>query len=131
MKSGFTSDTASSQTDQIHQTRQTHQKWKTTFARLSVPILAALFCAAGIISLANDMYAFVKPEQTVTLTVSSPLSLSELSREMASAGVIRNPTVFRLYVRAKNRTDRLESYTGVLTLNSAMSYREILQEFFT
>ena len=99
------------------------------FSCVTVITLTALLLAALLVSLANDAYAFVKPDRAVTLTVSDPLSLSELSALLARLGVVSNPTIFRLYADAKGMRSRLEEFSGELTLNSSMSYREILQAF--
>ena len=103
--------------------------WRYAFAVVTVLVLFSLLLAALLLSLANDLYAFIKPDRPITLTVDAPMTLPELSRVLSEAGVIQNPTVFRLYVRSKARDTALESYTGTLTLNSAMSYREILLAF--
>lgn len=103
--------------------------WRYAFARVTVLVLLALFLAALLIAVANDLYAFVKPDRPVTLTVASPMSLSELSQTMSQSGVIQNPTLFRLYVQSKGRTSAVEAYTGTLHVNASMSYRELLLAF--
>lgn len=100
--------------------------YRFAFARLTVLTLTVLLLAGLVISIANDMYAFVKEDRSVTFTVSSPRSLPELTAMLDEGGVIKNPTVFRLYVRAKGRIETAERFSGTLELNEAMSYREIL-----
>ena len=100
--------------------------YRFAFARLTVLTLMVLLLAGLVISIANDMYAFVKEDRSVTLAVSSPRSLPELTAMLDEGGVIKNPTVFRVYVRAKGRTETAERFSGTLELNEAMSYREIL-----
>ena len=115
----------------IHQ-RSPHEKgrlYRFAFARITVIALLALFCVGIAVSLVNDLYAFVKPDEAVTLSWTDPLPLAELSRSLQKNGVIRNPTAFSLYVRSKGKVDALEAFTGTLTLNSSMSYREILMAF--
>ena len=103
--------------------------WRYAFARVTVLVLLSLFLAALLISVANDLYAFVKPNRPVILTVASPMSLSELSETMSQSGVIQNPTLFRLYVQSKGRVAAVEAYTGTLHVNASMSYRELLLAF--
>ncbi len=103
--------------------------YRFAFARLTVLTLMVLLLAGLMVSVANDMYAFVKEDRSVTFTVSSPRSLSELTAMLDEGGVIQNPTVFRLYVRAKGRVETAERFSGTLELNEAMSYREILLAF--
>ena len=103
--------------------------WRTALSRVTVTVLLALFCAALLISLANDLYAFVKPDRPFLLTVNEPLSLSVLSDRLDTGGVVNNPTVFSLYVRSKDRAEELEQFVGTVKLNASMSYREILLAF--
>ena len=89
-------------------------------------VLLALFFAALLLSIANDMYAFFKARGEVLLVLDEPCSLSVLSLRLEALGVLRNPHVFSLYVRAKGRTALVESLSGELALDRGMSYREIL-----
>ena len=96
-----------------------------------VPIcVCALFLAAAFISIANDMYAFVKPNEEITLTVDSALDTSEFAKLLSNKGVVRNPFVFELYLRSKGRNADIPYLRGEWTLNSNMSYRDIVLEIF-
>lgn len=99
------------------------------YATVTVITLFALLFGALTVSVANDTYAFVKPEREVTLTLNEPLPLSEIAALLEREGVVSNPTVFQLYTKSKGKTARLEAFSGELTLNSSMSYREILLAF--
>ncbi len=99
------------------------------FSKITVLSLTALLVAGLGVSIANDLYAFVKPDREITLSIDEPCSLKELSKELEDQGVIANPTVFRLYVQSKGKGELLESFCGTLTLNSSMSYRQILLSF--
>ncbi len=103
--------------------------YRFAYAHISVICLLALLFASLLISVANDMYAFVKPDQELSVTIEQPSSLSDIAMQLERSGVIQNPTVFELYVQSKNRTQLFERFSGTLTLNSAMSYREILIAF--
>jgi len=99
------------------------------FSKITVLCLFAVLFTALIVSIVNDLYAFVKPEGEVLLAIEDPTELSELSQLLEQSGVVSNPTVFRLYVKNKNRTELLESFVGTLRLDTSMSYREILLAF--
>ena len=99
------------------------------FSKITVLCLLAVLFTALVVSIVNDLYAFVKPEGEVLLTIESPTDLSDLSRLLEQQGVVTNPTVFRIYVKQKERTELLESFVGTLTLDTSMSYREILLAF--
>ena len=102
---------------------------RSAFSKITVLCLLAVLVAALGISIANDLYAFVKPDEIVSFTVESPLPLGELSKELERQGVIANSAVFHLYVKRKGRQELLESFYGTVTLNASMSYREILLSF--
>ncbi len=96
------------------------------FCKIITIALLAVFCAALLLSVANDMYAFFKPQGAVTLTVNEPCTLPEFSYLLEENGILFNPHVFSLYVHAKDKAALVESFTGELALDSAMSYREIV-----
>ena len=98
------------------------------FGSIAVLTLWAILFSATLLSVANDMYAFIKPSDPISVTVSEPMKTRDLSRLLSHHGVINNPTVFSLYLRAKQRTEQAEAFVGTLELNSDMSYREILAE---
>lgn len=120
-------DTMNTKTE--YSTRERGKLYRYSFARITVIAMTALLFAGLLVSLANDMYAFVKPEREVILNTETPTSLSSLSRTLSDMGVILNPTVFSLYVDSKGKRDTLEGFEGTLTLNSSMSYREIIEAF--
>jgi len=92
---------------------------------IMITLLSALISLA-VISVLNDIYAFVKPEGAVTLSVSEPLRLNTLSRRLQREGIIKNPTVFSLFVKSKGMAQKLESFSGEVALRKDMSYREIM-----
>ena len=99
---------------------------KTAFGTMTTLGLAAIFLAAIIISVTNDMYAFVKKEKAITLNIDSPYSLEGFSRMLGDCDAINNPYVFMLYVKSKNKTPLVEGFVGELNINENMSYRDIL-----
>lgn len=123
----------------MNQTQQSHsfdpsprnkrRLYRIALARLSRIALLALLCVGIVVSAANDLYAFVKPDRAVVLTLGEPQPILRLSRHLASLGVIRNPSIFALYAKRSGRQAMLESFSGELALNASMSYRELLLAF--
>ncbi len=108
---------------------------KTVSARRAFGIIIPLFLLSAliaclIISVTNDMYAFVKPDREEKLTVTSPITDKQLSLILKEKGIIKNDFVFYLYMRSKGKSDDISLLLGEWTLNSNMSYREILLEIF-
>ncbi len=94
-----------------------------------VPLfLFSLFLCAVLLSVANDMYAFVKPDTELCLTIEKGTDAKALADALYRGGVIKNPEVFSLYVSSKGKADRLLLSSGEVTLNASMSYRELLSE---
>lgn len=89
----------------------------------------SILVSCAVVSVANDMYAFVKPEREVTLVISEPCTLDQISRILSDNDILYNPFCFVAYVKAKDRIAQIEAFRGEITLNSAMSYREILAVF--
>ena len=97
------------------------------FRKVLVLSLLALFCATALLSIANDTYAFFKPQRTVALAISPPCTLDDFSRLLEENGVLLHPHLFSLYVKSKQKSELVERFSGELVLDSSMSYREILQ----
>ena len=96
------------------------------FRCVLVLCLTAILFAALLISVVNDLYAFIKPERDLALQIDSPRSLREISLLFEQEGLIANPTIFSIYVRFKGKAEMVESFVGSAYLSSSMSYREIL-----
>ncbi len=96
------------------------------FERALMLALFSLLLSALLLSVLNDVYAFVKPDGGLSLTLSEPMPLNELSRLLQREGIIKNPTIFSLFVRSKNKADTLEAFVGEAVLQRDMSYREII-----
>lgn len=103
--------------------------YRFAFSKIAVTVLIALFCACLIISVANDLFAFVKPSNTLNLDVSQPISSGELSRLLQNEGIIENSFAFWIYARLKKSDVSLEEFRGAVHLSSDMGYRDILNQF--
>ena len=95
-----------------------------------LPLCMLSFLICGLIcSAANDIYAFEKEDKELTLTIRSPSSLNTVSEMLGKNGIVDNSAFFSLYIRSKGKVDKIENFTGEITLNALMSYREILEAF--
>ena len=86
----------------------------------------SLLIAALVCSVANDMYAFVKKDRAITININAPCSLEDFAGMLGDYDAVKNPHIFSLYVKSKNKTGLVESFVGELNINENMSYREIL-----
>lgn len=104
--------------------------FKSAFGILLPLCLAAVLLAGAVISVANDVYAFVKTDKQIELRIDEPLDEKALALLLQERGVVSNPFCFRLYLRSKVSPQQLSALTGEWTLNSNMSYREIILTIF-
>lgn len=89
----------------------------------------SLFLSLFIAFCANDMYAFVKPAGEVKIELVSERSLRDTAKILEEEDIIENPALFCAYVRSKGADKKITSAEGAITLDTAMSYREIVKEF--
>jgi cell division protein YceG involved in septum cleavage len=100
--------------------------YRFAFSKITVITLCAILLALFTVSTANDLFAFVKPSEDIIVELNEPLPLDKLSVTLQNAGVIENAFGFWVYAKVKNNAEELESFSGSVTLNSDMSYRDII-----
>ena len=84
------------------------------------------FLAVYGIRVANDIFAFVKDEMTVEVTVGEGATLEDVSELLYSEGLVESADWFRLYTGFKYRDRDLEFVAGTYTLNSTMNYNTLI-----
>ena len=89
----------------------------------------SVLMAGGIISVANDMYAFVKGDVTANIEISSDDDLITVAKILGGAEIVKNPHIFVLYAKSKGADGKIDEFSGNIILNSSMSYRQIVSEF--
>ncbi len=94
---------------------------------VSMAVMIAYF---GL-SCANDMFAFVKEDDVIEVTIPEYATSNELSVILGDAGAIEHPWLFRLYAKMKN-IDSDSKYTfvaGDYTISPNMNYDEMFLAF--
>ena len=94
---------------------------------VSMAIMIAYF---GL-SCANDVFAFVKDDEVIEVTIPENATSSELSEILGDAGAIEHPWLFRLYASLKG-IDTNPKYTfvaGDYTITPNMNYDEMFLAF--
>ena len=92
--------------------------------------LFSLMLAGALLSVVNDMYAFVKPDAKITVEITEGMSAFQFAELLRENGAINNSALFALYLRSKNKSDDIAKLSGRWQLNTNMSYREIFKEIF-
>jgi len=90
---------------------------------LSVSVVGAL----TVIRCGNDVFAFVKPTDEVTLSIGEYATVDELAELLGTNEVIDYPFVFRLF--AKLKKDDGKFVAGTYTVSPSMNYDELLSAF--
>ncbi len=89
-------------------------------------VALALLFTAGIISVANDAFAFIKPDETIVVNIEQGASTSAIGKALKKAGVIDHPFVFRLYSKLKHADGKYQY--GDYSLNSNLGYDQIISK---
>ncbi|MBR5519634.1 MAG: endolytic transglycosylase MltG [Clostridia bacterium] len=87
--------------------------------------LSVLLSAFAILG-ANDMFALVKDDTEITVTIPENATLSEIADIMAEEEVINYSGLFWAFAKMTNMDNRI--LPGTYTLNSSMDYRTILSK---
>ncbi len=91
-------------------------------------LISAVALSVFGISVANDMFAFVKSDEAVQVTIPPNATLDELAQILADEGVIRYPRIFKLYAIHKAHDD-MEYIAGDYTVSPMTNYSGLLYEF--
>ena len=87
-------------------------------------VIAALLLTFGIVNISNDIFAFIKPDESIIVTIEQGGSTGSIAKALKDAGVIEHPFIFRLYSKLK-KADGKYQY-GDYTLNSNLAYDQII-----
>ncbi len=92
---------------------------------IAVSVILSVFA----IKIGNDVFAFVKPDKEITVTISKDATLSDVADELHEKGIIEYPTVYKLY--SKFRISKRSYLSGKFlegehVLTPAMNYDQLL-----
>lgn len=86
----------------------------------------AAVAAAAVVGLLAIGWALTRPGEPVTVVIPRGATLDEVTDSLASAGVIRAPGLFEVYVRARRAQRRLKA--GVYEMPTGSSWRSALAQ---
>ncbi len=93
-----------------------------------VAVLAvSIALAVMIISVANDIFAFVKDNEAVTVVVPENCDTNTLAEILEDAGAIKHPSVFSAYIKFKNKEG--EYLPGTYQVSPSLNYDYMISEF--
>lgn len=89
-------------------------------------VAVSMLLTAGIITMANDVFAFIRPDESVVVNIEQNAGIYSISKTLKKEGVIEHPMLFRLYTRLKKANGKLKF--GTYTLNSNLGYDQIISK---
>lgn len=94
-------------------------------------IAASIIIAYYGITIANDVFAFVKEDDTVEITVEKGDSIEEIAKKLDQVDAIEYPFVFKLYNSFKNRSSEKEQefVPDTYTFEKNLNYDELIAKF--
>ena len=99
-----------------------------TLIYIAVVAIVSILAATFIINVANDVFAFVKEEKEVEITIGEYTTLNEIAEQLSDKGVIEYPNIFVLYTKIKKR-DTGKYVPGTYTVSTSENYDELLSTF--
>ena len=88
-------------------------------------MVVSIILSAVIITNANDVFAFVKDEKTVSLTIEPGTDLADLAEQLKDEGIIKHENTFKFFIKFRKKDS--DSYSpGTYTVSSTMSYDQII-----
>ena len=91
---------------------------------LSVVILS-LFLGVYLVSVINDVFAFVKSDASTLLRVEEESSPFAVGRQLSKSGILRHGLVFGIYAREEKLVP------GEYTVSAQMDYEDIVEVLTT
>lgn len=115
-------------------------------------LIVSILISMAVILIGNDMYAFVKEDRAVTVVIPEGTTVKELSQILGDAGLVKYPSVFKLYAdhktkknenfatlefvpedyvfpKGENGKEKTGFIAGTYELNSSMDYEDLLWSF--
>ncbi len=91
--------------------------------------LCSYFLSSAIINIGNDVFAFVKEDKEIIITLPEDADTGDVAEILHEAGVIKHPTVFKMYAkfRISKRSYLTGEYlSGELTVNPMMNFDTLI-----
>ncbi|MBQ9429232.1 MAG: endolytic transglycosylase MltG [Clostridia bacterium] len=101
---------------------------------ITAVLVVSIFLSYLIITRANDVFAFVKPDVEVEVTIPEDTTVAQLSHILGNADVIRYPSLFRLYAKLKGEDGKDKDgnsvfIPGTYTVSPMKNYMQLLSLF--
>ena len=95
---------------------------------LTVVIVLSVCLAIGAIMIGNDVFALVKDDSVIEVTITDGISLDETAQLLYENNIIKYPGVFKIFAGLKD-VDPNEFIAGTYKLSPAMNYEQLCRIF--
>ena len=96
-------------------------------AYMVVVLVVAVFISIFVIRVGNDVFAFVKSDEAVDVTIPEDADIGDVADVLADNGIINYPGIFKMYASLKK--DKGPFVAGDYTISPSMSYDELRRAF--
>ena len=86
------------------------------------------FLSYFAITAGNDIFAFVKEDTEVSVTIEEGTDIKALGAKLADEGVIKYPRVFSFYAKLRKK-DNVALQAGEYTVSPMMNYDSLIAAF--
>lgn len=92
-------------------------------------IVVSVFLSMFIILVGNDVFAFVKDDTMVEVTIPEYATVGDIADILYENAVIEYPGIFELYAQFNGSAEKSEFVAGTYTVHPMMNYDELLYAF--
>ena len=92
-----------------------------------VVLVVSIFISIFVIRVGNDVFAFVKSDEAIDVTIPEEATVSDISDILYENGIITFPKVFNMYASLKK--DKGPFVAGDYTVSPSMSFDELRKAF--
>ena len=86
-----------------------------------------MFISVNVISIGNDVFAFVKSDEAIDVTIPENADIGDIADVLSDNGIIKYPGIFKMYAGIKK--DSGEFIAGDYTVSPSMSYDDLRRAF--
>ncbi len=90
-------------------------------------LVISVFASWTIIEIANDVFAFSKSDEAVTVIIEEEMTASDVAQMLFDNGVIKYPTMYELFIRLKEEST--EYLVGEYEVSPSMNYGDLNDTF--
>ncbi len=90
-------------------------------------LVVSVFISIFAIRIGNDVFAFVKSDEVIDVTIPEGATTSEIASILSDNGIIKYPAIFKLYASLKH--EKGEYVAGSYSVSPSMSYDQLRNSF--